>query len=144
MCACKKLVHLLNEMNVQRQLVLKFTNKNMDTFTNSDVLNFKCQVSPFSAVISLKKSLVKERNGFVRLPPRVTASKESDHTALAALEKRNMKLEEDLENSRVNYDCVVDKLEEANRRNRTLEELKNKQRKIEKRLLQVWYKKYPV
>ena len=144
MCACKKLVHLLNEMNVQRQLVLKFTNKNMDTFTNSDVLNFQCQVLLFSAVISLKKSLVKERNGFVRLPPRVTASKESDHTALAALEKRNMKLEEDLENSCVNYDCVVDKLEEANRRNRTLEELKNKQRKIEKRLLQVWYKKYPV
>ena len=55
-----------------------------------------------------------------------------------------MKLEEDLENSRVNYDCVVDKLEEANRRNRTLEELNNKQRKIEKSLLQVWYKKYPV
>ena len=62
----------------------------------SSNLNFRCQVSPFSAVISLKKSLVKERNGFVRLPPRVTASKEYDHTALAALEKRNMKLEEDL------------------------------------------------
>ena len=29
--------------------------------------------------------------------------------------KRNMKLKEDLENSCVNYDCVVDKLEEANR-----------------------------
>ena len=108
-----------------------FTNENMDTFTNSDVLNFQCQVSPVSALISLKKSLVKERNGFVRLPPRVTASKESDHTALATLEKRNMKLEEDLENSHVNYDCVVDKLEEANRRNRTLEELNNKQRKSE-------------
>ena len=65
-----------------------FTKENMDTFTNSDVLNFQCQVSPFSAVISLKKSLVKERNGFVPLPPRVTVSKESDHdhTALAALE----------------------------------------------------------
>ena len=130
-----------------------FTNKNLDTFTNSDVvstsllasitfdkllkeiqssnLNFQCQVSPFSAVISLKKSLVKERNGFVRLPPRVTASKESDHTALAALEKRNIKLEEDLENSCVKYDCVVDKLEEANRRNKTIEELNNKQRKRE-------------
>ena len=74
---------------------------------------------------------MKERNGFFRLPPRVTASKESDHTALAALEKRNMKLEEDLENSHVNYDCVVDKLEEANRRNRTLLELNNQQRKSE-------------
>ena len=96
-------------------------------------------------MISLKKYLVKERNGFVRLPLRVTSSKESDHTALAALEKRNMKLEEDLENSRVNYDCVVDKLEEANRRNRTLEELNNKQRKarMTKRLLQVWFKKCP-
>ena len=58
-------------------------------------------------MILLKKSLLKERNGFVRLPPRVTASKESDHTAL---KKRNMKLEEDLENSCVNYDCDVDQL----------------------------------
>ena len=95
-------------MNVQRQHVLNFyKRKNMDTFTNSDVLNFQCQVSPFSAVISLKKSLVKERNGFVLLPPRVTASKEPDRTALAALEQRNMKLEEDLENRHVNYDWVV-------------------------------------
>ena len=69
-----------------------------------------------------KISCERKKNGFVRLPPRVTASKEYDHTALAALEKRNMKLEEDLDNSRVNYECVVDKLEEANRRNRTLED----------------------
>ena len=131
MRACKKPVHLFKEMNVQRQHVLNFTNKNMDTFTNSDVLNFQSQVSTFSAVVSLKKSLVKERNGFVHLHPRVTASKESDHTALAALKKRNMKLEEDLENSRVNYDCVVDKLEEFNRKNRTLEEINDKQRKSE-------------
>ena len=74
---------------------------------------------------------MKERNGFVCLPTRVTASKESDHTALAALKKRNIKLEEDLENSRVKYNCVVDNLEEANRKNRTLEELNNKQRKSE-------------
>ena len=42
-----------------------------------------------------------------------------------------MKLKEDLENSCVNYDCVVDKLEEANRRNITLEKLNNKQRRSE-------------
>ena len=101
-----------------------FTTENMDTFTRSDVLNFPAE-------ISLIKSLVKERYVFVCLPPRVTASKESDHTALATLEKRNMKLEEDLENSHVNYDCVVDKLEEFNRKNRTLEEINDKQRKSE-------------
>ena len=83
-CMQKTCASPFNEMNVQRQHVLKFTNKNMDTFTNSDVLNFQCQVLPFSAAISLKKSLVKERNGFVRLPLRVTSSKESDHTALVS------------------------------------------------------------
>ena len=58
-----------------------FTKENMDTFTNSDVLNFQCQVSPFSAVISLKKPLVKDRKGFVR-----NCNKESCHTALAERE----------------------------------------------------------
>ena len=32
-------------------------------------LNFQLQVSPFSALISIKKSFVKEKDGTVRLPP---------------------------------------------------------------------------
>ena len=130
-----------------------FTKENMDSLTNSDVvnttmlatmtfdnilkeiqssnLNFQCQVSPFSALISLKESLVKERDGSVRLPPRVVARKESDHIALAALKERNTKLERDLGTIRENYDRAVDELAEAIRRNTKLEELKNKQIKRE-------------
>ena len=48
-----------------------------------------------------------------------------------ALEKKNMKVEKNLETISENYDSTEDELEKANRRNRTLEDLNNEQTKRE-------------
>ena len=57
----------------------------------SSHLNFQLQLSPFSAVISIKKSFVKEKDGSVHLPPPVLCDKVSE-SDLDALKDRNEKL----------------------------------------------------
>ena len=85
-------------------------------------LNFQLQVSPFSAQISLKKSLVEDKNGCLRLPS--TASYEPcKDSKLKALESRAYNLEKELEDIRSKYEQTVDYLEEANERIKTLEDL---------------------
>jgi chromosome segregation ATPase len=116
--------------------VLKFQKKNMDEFKTSDKtdltmittrtfdniigqiqksnLNFQLQISPFSAIISLKKSLVKDKSGSLLLPPDSQRSlQDSTGVELATLVAKNNMLEHDmiiLRNSNLN---LKDDLEEA-------------------------------
>ena len=60
-------------------------------------LNFQLQMSPFSAQISLKKSLITERTGVSRLPP---PNFEPDVT--------NFAMKSDLDNLKLKYARVVD------------------------------------
>ena len=70
-----------------------------ETFDNileqikTSCLNFHMQISPFSAVISLKKSLIKDRSGKPRIP---TEPSKSDSEHVEALVKKNHELERKL------------------------------------------------
>ena len=71
-------------------------------------LNFVLQVSPFSANISLKKSLVKDKCGTVRLPPECDRDE-----ALTAMKARNSELENSLLKMRGELEAATDNCEAA-------------------------------
>ena len=72
-------------------------------------LNFQLQMSPFSACISLKRSLVKEKSGAFRLPPPAPESlSPSSESEIAALVKKNLLLENKLVEINENYARAVD------------------------------------
>ena len=86
-------------------------------------LNFQLQMTPFSAKISLKKSLVMEKTGTPRLPP--TLANFSDgklETVSAAFAARNLQLEADLNSLKSDYDRVVGDCSEAFKKMISLEE----------------------
>ena len=56
-------------------------------------LNFVLQVSPFSANIAIKKSLVQDKSGKVRLPPPEPSNDENSKDVIAALIAKNAELE---------------------------------------------------
>ena len=87
----------------------------------SSNLNFQLQESPFSAQISLKKSLVKERNGSIRPHPTVSSMSCKD-LKIEALETRANNLEEDLKSIQNKYARSVDDLEEAEKKIKELED----------------------
>ena len=70
-------------------------------------LNFQLQMSPFSACISLKRSLVKEKSGAFLLPPAAPESPNSE-SEIAALVKKNLLLENKLVEINENYARAVD------------------------------------
>ena len=61
----------------------------------SSNLNFHLQVSPFSAVISLKKSLVKDKSGNL-LPLTLASPHTKSVDNIAVLAAKNLKLEKDM------------------------------------------------
>merc|ERR1712240_90426 len=69
-------------------------------------LNFQVQISPFSAVISIKKSLVKDKFGNVLLPPPPIPCHTSSSESIDALRDKNIQLEKDLT-------CLTKKYEDA-------------------------------
>ena len=83
-------------------------------------LNFHIQVSPFSALISLKKSFVKDQSGNVLLPSNRHGSSENTRE----LVEKNSKLERDIMVLTNVHKEVVDNLE------RTLQEAKVKQEEV--------------
>ena len=87
----------------------------------SSNLNFQLQESPLSAQISLKKSLVKERNGSIRPHPTVSSMSCKD-LKIEALETRANNLEEDLKSIQNKYARSVDDLEEAEKKIKELED----------------------
>ena len=80
-------------------------------------LNYQLQLSPFSAYISLKQSLIKERSGAPRLPPAPETQVSRDtslESVVAALVEKNLQLERKLEEVQAAYTDAVDKLQENN------------------------------
>ena len=80
-------------------------------------LNFQLQMSPFSAQISLKKTLILEKTGVPRLPPIHACVSDTSNTKvktdIAAVATENLQLKNDLESLRVSYSRVVDDCSEA-------------------------------
>ena len=76
-------------------------------------LNFQIQVSPFSALISLKKSFVKEKDGSLRLPTPPKSSSHQSSRSETDLTTRNEKLENDLNALRQKYADVSEQYGEA-------------------------------
>ena len=97
----------------------------MDQVKSSN-LKFQLQQSPFSAVISLKKSFVKDKSGQILTPPKskpdyllhlesenqaltkVNVKKETENTSLAAendkIQQENASIKIDLEQMRIDRD----------------------------------------
>ena len=91
----------------------------------SSHLNFHLQVSPFSAVISLKKTFIRDRSGRLLLPPPqnpVTPTFIQAREDLAALTAKNKKLEMDKVILEQNYENSVLDCEAAYNIIRSLEE----------------------
>ena len=77
-------------------------------------LNFHLQISPFSAVISLKKSFVKDRSGVPLLPSTpYTSQLTSVSDDIAALAAKNLKLEKDMRIMQNDYADEVSNCEAA-------------------------------
>ena len=100
-------------------------NKTFDTIleqVRTSNLNFHLQISPFSALISLKKSPVKDKSGTPILPqvPPSSFSRTSE-ADIAALAAKNLQLEADLISLNKDYtDCVED-CADAHRKVKSLE-----------------------
>ena len=85
-------------------------------------LNFSLQVSPFSAHISLKKSLVQDRSGSFRFPPEPSTDNKNFKEVIAALVAENNKLENAVKS--LGHDLVAarEDCEVANNRIKFLED----------------------
>ena len=68
-------------------------------------LNFQIQMSPFSAVISLKKSLIKNKSGVPILPPVTRHSEASQGAKNTKLKEEIRCLRDDLAKSTENLDA---------------------------------------
>ena len=86
----------------------KIFNNILDQIQNSRQ-NFHLQLSPFSAIISLKKTIVKDRFGIPIVPPSSTSPQSSmSPNDFAILASKNLKLESDLATLHHNYEVSVD------------------------------------
>ena len=112
--------HVLNvqERNMKKSISSDITNPEMladQTFKNiidgiqNSNLNFQLQVSPFSAFISLKKSLVKDKSGSYLQPPSQATAPTLPSQDLANLLLRIKELESDLLIERNNHCDVLNK-----------------------------------
>ena len=79
-------------------------------------LNFALQVSPFSATISLKKSLVLEKSCSFRVPPEPLIDNKNSNEVIAALVAENNKLENAVKSLGHDLGAVRDDCEAANNR----------------------------
>ena len=87
----------------------------------SSNLNFMLQVSPFSAQISLRKSLVKDKEGIPLLPQPLKQSVPPTTVELKALEVKNLKLENDLFILREKYTEIVNECTNVKKNIKTME-----------------------
>ena len=83
----------------------------IDRIQNSN-LNFQLQMTPFSAQISLKKSLVIDKSGVPRKP---------STNAVNDITTKNMKLEKDVEKLQISYARAVDDCDDAYKKIRYLQ-----------------------
>ena len=83
----------------------------LDIVKNSH-LNFQLQLSPYSAVISLKKTVIKDKSGAPVLPPTSYTTQPSGRPVETLIEK-NKKLENELVCMQSTYDELVQKYNSA-------------------------------
>ena len=81
----------------------------------SSNLNFQIQLSPFSALISLKKSFVKDRNGDILIPPAEQPILSDEVENIVA---KNRQLEKDIVSLTKCYEEVVDNSTKAHNENK--------------------------
>ena len=79
----------------------------------SSGLNFQLQISPFSAIISLKKSLVRDRSGNPIIPNKYHQNDRKRNEPIEALIAKNNELERKLTDLTYKHKEVVDDLNEA-------------------------------
>ena len=97
-------------------------------------LNFQMQISPFSAVISIKKSFIKDKLGNMLLPPPPDSSENF-------LRDKNIQLEKDVTDLTKKYEAAVNDCENAKQVMKSLEKktleanLKAEETRIEKEKL---------
>ena len=96
-------------------MVAKQTFNNILELIQTSNLNFQLQISPFSASISIKKTLVKDKFGVELLPP-PTCLRPTSSPEYAALTAQNQKLESDLFSLSQSHEKVVDDCASAYRK----------------------------
>ena len=85
-------------------------------------LNFHLQISPFSAIISLKKSLIKDRSGVFLLPPNSPPNAAS-RNEISALASKNLMLESKVTSLQRDLENAVDDCEAAHAKKKSLQTL---------------------
>ena len=87
---------------------------NILDLTRSSNLNFQLQLSPFSAQISLKRTLVKDRSGAIRLPAVQTSqTSRTQHLDIENLKATINKYEKDFFILQNNYTEAVNECEKV-------------------------------
>ena len=84
-------------------------------------LNFKLQLSPFSANISLKKSPVTNKSGLALSPPSSPPCPSSSDAIITALTSKNLQLESALESLKADYENAVQDCVAAHQQIKVLE-----------------------
>ena len=103
---------------------------NIVNLVQSSNLNFKLQLSPFSANISLKKTLVKDKSGFPSLPPHVDIL--GSAAEVADLASKKLKLENELVLKEKKIQELLKIVENLENENQTLKNINDiKTREIE-------------
>ena len=103
-------------------LATKTFDRILDMIQKSN-LNFVLQVSPFSANISLRKTLIKDKSGNVILPPDLSAYNDDQNLkeTIADLVSKNNKLEKDVINLKNELELAADDCEKAHKKAAVLE-----------------------
>ena len=100
-----------SDMNASPTMLATKTFNNIIEQVQTSSLNFHLQISPFSAVISIKKSLIKDRFGNVILPPPRHASSEN----IAVILEKNVQLENELDDLTKKYELAIVDYENAHK-----------------------------
>ena len=95
-------------------------NNILDQIQNSK-LNFQLQISPFSANISLKKTLIKDKSGTPVLPTTSSGHSRDSLEEIATLVKKNLQLERELWSLRLDHENAIEDCREANLKIKYLE-----------------------
>ena len=106
---------------------LKHTMHPSDSFENllllvqKSNLNFKLEMSPFSAIIYLRKSFIKDKSGTVQLPTFMDFDLGHVQSENQILREKILKQDNDLKLLQSDFENAVNDCEEANKVNKNLE-----------------------
>ena len=99
----------MNSDRIKQKMLASKAFDNLLQQIQTSSLNYQIQISPFSALISLKKSLIKDKAGFPQLSPTPTWTSSYDHERTEYLLTMNAKLEEEVLSLQKNYKDALKK-----------------------------------